>query len=158
MLGARVLVNGPSASTNCCVLASCPVYLCIGNVYVCVYIFFFPLPQFVDAHLSKRILHEARRQQQEIESDTGSSPFTSKKQLTKLGDVSDDSSDEAELQDDMDGNCYENIVRIVYMFIHENISFCLFDSAIFRYDQYVDPILMPLGILSENQKNAKIGH
>jgi hypothetical protein len=62
--------------------------------------------------LSKRILHEARRQQQEIESDAGSSPFTSKKQVTKLGDASDDdSSDEADLQDDMDRNCYENIVR-----------------------------------------------
>jgi len=148
-----VLVNGPSTSTNCCVLASWLVYACIGNVYI-----FFPPPQFVDAHLSKRILHEARRQQQEIESDTGTSPFTSKKQVTKLGDVSDDSSDEAELQDDMDGNCYENIVRTGYMFIDENIPFCLFDSAIFSFDQYVDPILMPLGILSENQKNAKKGH
>jgi len=126
---------------------------------ICMYIyFFFPLSQFVDAHLSKRILHEARRQQQEIESDAGSSPFTSKKQVTKLGDVSDDSSDEAELQDDMDGNCYENIVRIEYMFIDKNIPFCLFDSAIFRFDQYIDPILMPLGILSEKQKNAKKEH
>jgi len=128
-------------------------------VCVCIYIYIFfpPLPQFVDAHLSKRILHEARRQQQEIESDAGSSPFTSKKQVTKLGDVSDDSSDEAELQDDIDGNCYENIVRNEYMVIDENIPFCLFDSAIFRFDQYVNPILMPLGILSENQ-NAKKGH
>lgn len=125
-------------------------------VYICIYIFF--PSQFVGAHLSKRILHEARRQQQEIESDAGSSPFASKKQVTKLGDVSDDSSDEAELQDDMDGNCYENIVRIEYMFIDENIPFCLFDSAIFRFDQYVDPILMPLGILSENQKNTKKEH
>lgn len=132
----------------------CLYWLCIC-VYI--YIFFFSPHQFVDAQLSKRILHEARRQQQEIESDAGSSPFTSKKQVTKLGDVSDDSSDEAELQDDMDGNCYENIVRIEYMFIDENITFCLFDSAIFRFDQYVDPILMPLGILSENRKNAKKG-
>lgn len=82
--------------------------------------------EFVDAHLSKRILHEARRQQQEIESDAGSSPFTSKKQVTKLGDVSDDSSDEAELQDDIDGNCYENIVvdeddeRALEMFMNRN--------------------------------------
>jgi hypothetical protein len=79
--------------------------------------------QFVDAHLSKRILHEARRQQQEIESDVGSSPHTSKIQVTKLGGASDDSSDEAELQDDMDGNCYENIVRIEYMFSDENTIF-----------------------------------
>lgn len=91
---------------------------------MCIYVYvFFPSPQFVDAHLSKRILHEARRQQQEIESDAGSSPFTSEKQVTKLVDISDDSSDEAELQDDMDGNCYENIVRIEYMFNDESIPF-----------------------------------
>ena len=145
MLSVKVLVNGPSTCINCGVLASCPVYTCIGNVYVCVYIYvyvFFSSPQFVDAHLSKRILHEARRQQQEIESDAGSSPFTSKKQVTKLVDVSDDSSDEAELQDDMDGNCYENIVRIEYMY----------------FDQYVGPIMIPLGILYENHKDGKKGH
>lgn len=63
--------------------------------------------EFVDAHLSKRILREAHRQQLEIEDDAGNS--VSKKQVTKLGDASDDSGDEAELQDDMDGDYYENI-------------------------------------------------
>jgi hypothetical protein len=53
--------------------------------------------------------------------------LASKQQVTKLGDVSDDSGDEDEVQDDLDGNCYENIVRMEYMFIDENIPFCLFD-------------------------------
>jgi hypothetical protein len=67
--------------------------------------------QFVDANLSKRILHEARRQQQEIEDDAGNSSSVFNKQVTKLGDVSDDSGDETELTDYMDGDYYENIVR-----------------------------------------------
>lgn len=71
--------------------------------------------QFVDAHLSKRILHEARRQQQEIEDDAGNSSSVSKTQVTKLGDASDDSGDDAEVQDDMDGDYYENIVRTEYI-------------------------------------------
>jgi hypothetical protein len=70
--------------------------------------------QFVDAHLSKQILHEARRQQQEIDDDAGDSSSMSKKQVTKLGDASDDSGDEAGLQDNMNGDYYENIVRIKY--------------------------------------------
>jgi hypothetical protein len=78
------------------------------EIYLYMYMF-----QFVDAHLSKRILHEAHRQQQEIENDAGISSSASKKKVTKLEDASDDdSADEAELQDDMDGDYYENIVRI----------------------------------------------
>jgi hypothetical protein len=72
-------------------------YVSVLVTYVCVYIYTF---QFVDAQLSKQILHEARWQQQEIESDVGSSPHTPNKQVTKLGYAAD----EAELQDDMDGN------------------------------------------------------
>jgi hypothetical protein len=56
----------------------------------------------------------------------GSSPHTSKKQVTKLGDASDDSRDEAELQDHIDGNCYESIVRIEYILVLQ-IPFCLYD-------------------------------
>jgi hypothetical protein len=89
--------------------------------------------QFVDAHLSKRILHEARRQQQEIEDDTGISPSTSKKKVTKLGDASDDDScDEAELQDDMDGDYYENIVRIEYTLFGE-ITFAVYPFFCYLY-------------------------
>jgi hypothetical protein len=68
----------------------------------------------VDAHLSKRILNEARRQQQEIEDDDGTTPSASKKQVTKLGNASDDSGDEAELHNDMDGDYYENTVILKY--------------------------------------------
>jgi hypothetical protein len=78
--------------------------------------------QFVDPHLSKRILREARRQQQEIEDDAGNSSSMSKKQVTELGDASDDSGDEAELQDDMEGGYYENIVRTDFRFRFRFIS------------------------------------
>lgn len=83
------------------------------NLCICMF-------QFVDAHLSKRILREARRQQQEIEDDAGNSSSVSKKQVTKLGDASDDSGDEAVLQDDMDGDYYENIVRTEYILRWQN--------------------------------------
>jgi hypothetical protein len=83
--------------------------------------------QFVDAHLSKRILCEARRQQQEIEDDAGNSSSVSKKQVTQLGDASDDSGDEAELQDDMDGGYYENIVRTEYILRWQNCPFSLIE-------------------------------
>ncbi|PNF29359.1 hypothetical protein B7P43_G07814, partial [Cryptotermes secundus] len=82
--------------------------------------------EFVDAHLSKRILHEARRQQQEIDDDAGNSSSVSKTQVTKLGDASDDSGDDAEVQDDMDGDYYENIEvdeddeRALEMFMNRN--------------------------------------
>lgn len=86
----------------------------------------------MDAHLSKRILHEARRQQQEIEDDTGISPSTSKKKVTKLGDGSDDDSgDEAELQDDMDGDYYENVVRIEYTLCDETTFTLYLDGYAF---------------------------
>jgi hypothetical protein len=85
--------------------------------------------QFVDANLSKRILHEARRQQQEIEDDAGNSSSEFSKQVTKLGDASDDSGDETELKDDMDGDYYENIVRTKHIlsgktdpFLNLNVS------------------------------------
>lgn len=87
--------------------------------------------QFVDAHLSKRILHEARRQQQEIEDNTGVSPCTSKIKVTKLGDASDDSGDDAELQDDMDGGCYENIVRTEYTLCDETAFIVYLDVSTF---------------------------
>jgi hypothetical protein len=53
----------------------------------------------------------------------GSSPHTSKKLVTKLGDAADDSSHEAEFQDDMVGNRCENIVRTEYKFSTENTIF-----------------------------------
>jgi hypothetical protein len=71
--------------------------------------------QFVDANLSKRILHEARQQQQEIEDEGGNSSSVFNKQVPKLGTASDDSGDETELQDDMDGDYFENIVRTEYI-------------------------------------------
>ncbi|XP_067014020.2 bystin [Anabrus simplex] len=62
--------------------------------------------EFVDDKLSEKILRQARKQQQELEEDTG---LSSKNATTipKLGGDSDVSDQESE--DDMDGDYYENI-------------------------------------------------
>ncbi|KAJ9589097.1 hypothetical protein L9F63_017601, partial [Diploptera punctata] len=81
--------------------------------------------QFVDAELSKKILQEARRQQQEVENDSGISASTSSKPVTKLGAMSDDSEDE-DREDEMDGDYYENIEvdsddeKAIEMFMNKN--------------------------------------
>ncbi|XP_069676242.1 bystin [Periplaneta americana] len=82
--------------------------------------------EYVDEHLSKRILQQARRQQEEIEEDEGISASGSKARVTKLGNESEDSGDEAEQEDEMDGDYYEDIEvdeedeRALEMFMNRN--------------------------------------
>ena len=62
--------------------------------------------------MSKKILQEAHRQQLEVQNDGESSASTSNKPITRLGAESDESEDEDHREDDMDGDYYQNIVRI----------------------------------------------
>lgn len=82
--------------------------------------------EFVDAQLSQKILQQARKQQEELEEDVGTS---GKKTAVppKLGSDSDASDNEvARSEDEMDGDFYENVEvdeeeeRALEMFMNRN--------------------------------------
>jgi hypothetical protein len=73
----------------------------------------------VDSRLSEKILHQARRQQQELEDEFGSPSDGKKKQPIKhLGAEDNSEEEDEEFIDDKAGDFYDNIVsNYVYRII-----------------------------------------
>ena len=73
---------------------------------------FFIILQFVESGLSEKILHQARKQQRELEEETSEVPEIQLNQILEHDNESSDE-EEAEHRKDEETDFYENIVIVL---------------------------------------------